>query len=75
VAGHFGADLGDDAGDLVAGCERVLLRAPVAADGVDVGVADAGVLDFDENVARADGAAFDGGGDEVLGSGGARRRR
>ena len=69
VLGHAGADLGDDAGDLVAGDQRVLLRAPVAADGVDVGVADAGELDLDQDVVRADVAAFDGGGDEVLGSG------
>ena len=64
VLGDFRADLGDDAGDLVAGDQRVLLRAPVAADGVDVGVADAGVLDLDQDVVRANVAALDGGGDE-----------
>ena len=69
VLGHVGADLGDDAGDLVAGNQRVGLRAPVAADSVDVGVADAGVLDLDQDVVRADVAALDGGGDERLGRG------
>ena len=71
VPGDLGADLGDDAGDLVAGDQRVGLRAPVAADGVDVGVADAGELDVDQDVVRADVAALDGGG----GQGPARRGR
>ena len=52
VAGDVGADLGDDADDLVAGDDGEGLRAPVAVDGVDVGVADAGVLDLDQDVVR-----------------------
>ena len=57
---------GDDADDFVAGHDREGLRAPVAVDGVDVGVADAGVLDFDEDVVGADVAALDGRGDQRL---------
>ena len=70
VLGDVGADLGDDAGDLVAGHDREGLRAPVAADGVDVGVADAGVLDLDQDVVGADVAALDGGGGQRLAGGG-----
>ena len=47
VLGHLGADLGDDAGDLVAGDHRVVRLAPLGLDGVDVGVADAGELDVE----------------------------
>ncbi|GMA86078.1 hypothetical protein GCM10025868_13280 [Angustibacter aerolatus] len=66
-----GADLGDRADDLVAGHDREGLRAPVAVHGVDVGVADAGVLDRDEHVVRADLAALDGrGGQGLPGCGG-----
>ena len=70
VAGDVGPDLGDDADDLVARHHRVGLRAPVAVDGVDVGVADAGVLDLDEHVVGSDCSAFDGDGDEGLAGGG-----
>ena len=63
------------AGDLVAGDERVGRRTPVAADGVDVGVADAGELDLDQDVVRADVAALDGGAGERLGRGRWRRKR
>ena len=52
------------AGDFVARGQRVLLRAPVAADGVDVGVADAGELDVDQDVVRANIPALDGGRNE-----------
>ena len=59
VLGDVGADLGDDADDLVAGHDGEGLRAPVAVDGVDVGVADAGVLDLDEDVVGSDVAPLD----------------
>ena len=68
--GDLGADLGDDADDLVAGHDRERLGAPVAVDGVDVGVADAGVLDLDEDVVGSDVAALDGGGGQRLAGGG-----
>ena len=68
--GDLGPDLGDDADDLVAGDHGEGLRAPVAVDGVDVGVADAGVLDLDEDVVRADGPALDGGGGQGPAGGG-----
>ena len=67
VLGHLGADLGDDAGDLVAGDDRVVRLAPLALDGVDVGVADAGELDVERDVVRADVAALDGGLGQRLG--------
>jgi hypothetical protein len=70
VAGHVGSDLGDDADDLVAGDDGEGLGPPVAVDGVDVGVADAGVLDLDEDVVRADVPPLDGGGSEGLAGGG-----
>ena len=54
-----GADLGDDTDDLVARHDRERLGTPVAVDGVDVGVADAGVLDLDEDVVGPDVAALD----------------
>ena len=60
VLGDLGADLGDDAGDLVAGDHRVGDLAPLAADGVDVGVADPAELDVDQHVARPDLTALDG---------------
>ncbi len=69
MPGDRGADLGDDAGDFVAGNERVLLWSPVAADSVDIGVADAGEPDLDQYVMRADVAALDGGRDQVPGGG------
>ena len=70
VLGDGRADLGDDAGDFVARRQRVLLRAPVAADGVDVRVADAGELDVDQDVVRANVPALDGGGNEGFRRGG-----
>src|SRR5665647_2061052 len=60
VLGDLFADLRDDAGDLVAGHQGVGDRTPFTAGGVDVGVADAGVLDLDEDVVRADVAPLDG---------------
>jgi hypothetical protein len=59
MAGDLGADLGDDSDDLMSRHDGERLRTPVAVDGVDVGVADAGVLDLDEYVVGADVAAFD----------------
>jgi len=67
VLGDLGADLGDGADDLVPDDLRVLDGAPVAADGVDVGVADAGEGDVDEDVLRADVPSLDGRLDEGLG--------
>lgn len=61
--------MGDDAGDLVAGDHGVGGRAPLAADVVDVGVADAAVLDLDEDVVGADITALDGGRRERFGRG------
>lgn len=52
-AGDRVSDPGDDAGDLVAGRERELRRAPLLAAGVDVGVADPGVLDVEVDVVRS----------------------
>jgi hypothetical protein len=66
VLGHGGADLGDDPGDFMAGNQRVGLRTPVAADGVDVRMADAGELDVDQDIVRAHVAALDGGEGELL---------
>ena len=54
VVGDVAADLGDHAGDLVADGQRVVLGAPVTADGVDVGVADPGPADVDAHILRAD---------------------
>jgi hypothetical protein len=51
--GHSGADLGDDARDLVARDHREDHLAPALADQVDVRVADAGELDV---VVRSSGA-------------------
>ena len=69
VAGDGGANLGDDAGDFVARGQRVALRAPVAADGVDVRVADPGELDLDQDIVGAHVPALDGGGDQLPGGG------
>src|SRR5581483_8183988 len=66
VRGHPCPDLGYDADDLVAWDDGKRLRAPVTADGVDVGVADACVLDLDEDVVGADVPALDGGGYQGL---------
>ena len=52
VLADVGADLGDDAGDLVADDDRPAGVAPLAARGVDVGVADAGELDVDQDLGR-----------------------
>lgn len=69
VLGDLGADLGDAADDLVADDLRVGDGAPLAADGVDVGVADARVGDVDGDVLRADVAALDGGLGDGIGGG------
>ena len=52
VLADLGADLGDLADDLVADGEGVGDLTPLAAHGVDVGVADAGVADRDQDVRR-----------------------
>src|SRR6202012_5159453 len=57
VPGDGRANPTDHAGDLVSGRERVRGAAPLAAHGVDVGVADAAVLDVDEHVVRTELAA------------------
>ena len=57
--GDVRADLGDDAGDLVARDGRVGDLAPLAAREVDVGVADAAELDVDPDVLRPDGSTLD----------------
>src|SRR5690606_41927994 len=44
------ADRRDDAGDLMTGDDRIDGILPFVADGVDVRVADAGELDFDDDV-------------------------
>ena len=54
-----GTDLLDDAGDLVTGDERVVGRAPLRARRVHVAVADAGVLDRDQDVGRSEVASLD----------------
>src|SRR5690606_6083574 len=68
VAGlHVGdgaADLRDDAGDLVAGHHRKDGLTPFLAHLVDVGVADARVLDLDGDVLRTELTPLDGAGDE-----------
>ena len=63
------------AGDLVTDDLRVGDRAPVAADGVDVGVADAGVGDLDQHIVGSDIAAGDGGRHRAARWGRGRRRR
>jgi hypothetical protein len=61
VLGDIRTHRGDDAGDFVSGDDRVLGSAPLVASGVDVGMADAGKFDVDENVQWTELAAFDGG--------------
>ena len=61
VLGHVGADRGDDAGDFVAGHDGICGCAPLAAHGVDVGVADAREVDVEGDIVRPDVAALDGG--------------
>ena len=69
------ADLGDDAGDLVARDRRVGDLAPLAAGEVDVGVADAAELDVDADVLRADRAALESPARRAVRRAPARRRR
>ena len=54
---HLGADGRDDARDLVAGDHREDRHAPLVPRLVDVGVADAAVLDVDLHVVAAAGRA------------------
>jgi len=69
VLADLGADLDDLADDLVADGEGVGDFTPLAAHGVDVGVADTGVADGDQDVLRADVASLDGGPNERFGGG------
>ena len=64
VLGDVGTGFGDDPDDLVPRNDRVRLASPVAVDGVDVGVTNAGVLDVDEDVVGSDGSPLDGDGGE-----------
>ena len=66
--GDAGADLGDGADELVAGHERVGHGAPLAAGGVDVGVADARVDDVEVDLTLARFADVDLQGVELGGS-------
>ena len=59
VLADLGADLFDDTGDLVTRDEREVCLAPLVAPGVDVGVADAGERDLDQDVFGPDLAALD----------------
>ena len=61
VFGDGPADLLYDPRDLVARYEGELDPAPLAASGVDVGVADAGVGDIDKDVFRTEVTPFDAG--------------
>ena len=67
VLGYVRSDLDHGAGDFVTDDLRVGDGTPVAADGVDVGVADAGVGDLDQDISRSDIAPGDGGRDQGLG--------
>src|SRR5690606_21451890 len=69
VTAHGCPDLGDLADDLVAHGEGIVLIAPVAADGVDVGVADTRPPDRDAHIVRAELPALDGAGFERGGCG------
>jgi len=70
VLGHVGSDLDDGAGDLVTNDLGVGDGTPIAADGVDVGVADAGVGDLDQDVFRSDITPGVGGRNQRVGRGG-----
>ena len=52
---HLGADAGDPPDDLVAGHHREDRAAPLVPGLVDVGVADAAVVDVDDDVPGATG--------------------
>lgn len=54
---HVGADVGDDADDLVAGDDRVYRVSPLVFDAVEIGVADAAVEHLELDVAVGGGAA------------------
>ena len=56
---YLRTDLGDDAGDLMAGHHRVAGLTPLGAHGVDIGVADPGEVDVESDVVWADVAAGD----------------
>ncbi len=58
---HLGADLAHDACDLVPGNQRVVHAPPLAARGVDVGVADARVADVEVDLGGPGLAPGDGG--------------
>jgi len=67
VLGDLRAHLGDHAGDLVTRHDRIAGLTPLGAHGVDVGVADAGEVNVELDVVRADVAAGDGGLGQGLG--------
>mmetsp|Transcript_61967 Transcript_61967/g.170268 ORF Transcript_61967/g.170268 Transcript_61967/m.170268 type:complete len:382 (+) Transcript_61967:320-1465(+) len=56
---HLGADSHHKPRDLVTRHHRKDGRAPLLARLVDVGMADAGILDLDRHIVRTDGAALD----------------
>ena len=66
VLGYVRSDLDHGAGDFVTEDLGVGDGTPVAADGVDVGVADSGVGDLDQDISRSDIAPGDGGRDQGL---------
>ena len=57
--GDFVADRRDATDDFVAGDHRIGLLPPLLADMVDVGVADPGIKNLDQDIARTDRAALD----------------
>ncbi|SKX90826.1 Uncharacterised protein [Mycobacteroides abscessus subsp. abscessus] len=61
VPGHLIADSGDRSGDLVSWHDGVGGAAPFVAGGMDVGVADPGEGDVDQDILRAEVPALDGG--------------
>ena len=66
-AGHRIADGEDAPDDLVTGDARILRAWPLAADGVQVGMADAAIEDLDGDVLRTGVAAVEGVGQKRLG--------
>ena len=68
--GDGGSDLGDDPGDLMPGDQREEGAAEVVAAVVKVGVADAGVVDRDAHVTRAQVTPLDRRGFEISARGG-----
>lgn len=67
--GDLIADAGNAPDDFVAGHHRINGVAPFAAHLMDIGMADAAKLDFDENIARAKVAALEIPGRKLVGGG------